>query len=679
MKSIKKIAVIIGLPLGVLLIEPVWAHQAASVQAQIIDADREGAALPGVTDVGDAHFAVSLVHPGPDVTSHTLLAVFPDCAQDAEVTGVPVVNLAAFLRQQEPEPVFNTTWKKPGPRWRLCPQAGAYLVDIGAETRVKFDVDFLRLPTKEGMSPLIEAKVYEVTPEDLATYQTAKKLAVHYADQQPAAMLPIAAHYRVSKGTWTYGSYAEIYGEPPKNKASAPRTAKAYNPVKDSIPVNLDAYLAGGKLPDDKRYDQNASLETAYAAVLAEDACIADETTTCPATEPVQRQAKLPDNISHLITGMFSTKWVADHSLHPGLGFRVDVMSMGSSLFPLFLGTAWVQPDGLWSLAVPTSKGFSGGKIFVSYRPYNEYFAPQNRDGRTYWVRGGIYDVNTPRPAPIDEYVDTDAGVFSGLGELAEAAERVWMRTYWDAGINPVPASPIKIYFPNTWEECGVGFPWSCANTSGEIWLTAEHGAQARVVAHELGHQLNNKFWNNKRPAGSGVPHSLTSCHPDDLGSPLREGFADFFQVWVGFPNSNLDLNVSNSGTAKNVSNVAGRWWSPFDIESNLDNYVCAHGWENELWVARTFWDLHDAHIDGLDWIMFKHQGGVIAGYLMNPVPSDGDDWDITVYEYIYRKIINAMPVGNYAPAVTNAFIHNGTQTGKCPGGGPLFCPGESW
>ncbi|TAN49173.1 MAG: hypothetical protein EPN21_12875 [Methylococcaceae bacterium] len=682
MRSIDKIAVLAWVSLSVLVAQAAWAHQASGLQVQIIDADQTGTALPGVTDTGDAHFAASLVHPGPEITSNPMLAVFSDCAQDADITGTPVTNLVAFLRNQAPEPVYNTDWIKPGPRWSLCSQAGAYLVDVGSTETVKFAVDFLRLPGREGMSPLIEAKVYEVSQEDLATYQTAKKLAIHYADLQPSAILPISVNYRVTKDTWSYGSYAEVYGAPPKNKISAPKLAKAYNPVKNTIPVNIESFLAGGKIPTDKNYDNNASLETAYAAVLAQGACVADEVTTCPEPKSPQRQAKLPEGISHAITGMFATKWVADHSLHPGLGFRVDVMTRNSGLLPgqlISLGTAWVQPNGLWVLAVPTTKLFNGGKITVSYRPYNEYIAPQNEDGDYYWVNGGSYEVNSSKPAPISEYVDTDAGVFSGLGELAEAAERVWMRTYWDAGLNPVPASPIKIFFPNTWENCGLGSPWSCASTSGEIWLIAQHAMQAGVVAHELGHQLNNKFWNNKRPAGSGGEHSLTSCHPDALGRPLREGFADFFQVWVGFTDRNLKVNITNSNTANNVSNVAGRWWSPFDIESKADNYVCAHGYENELWVARTFWDLHDSHIDDLDWIQFSHQGGVIAGYLLNAVPSDGDDWDMTIYELLYRGIINSMPVGNYAPAVTNAFINNGTQTGLCPGGGPLLCPGESF
>ncbi|MCX7096093.1 MAG: hypothetical protein NTY50_21980 [Methylobacter sp.] len=682
----KKKMAVMALTTGVLLgAQSAFAFTAEGIYVQeLLSESSEGQALAGVTAGGDTHFSAQLVHPGPEVTQNSMLVVFSGCSQDADILGTPVTNLQNFLLQIEPEPLYNTAWTKPGPRWTLCPQENALLISPGDTARAKFDVDFLRRPANEGMSPLIKMNVYEVSPEDLATYTTAFKLANIYADHQPTAIVPLSVHYRIVKGIWKYGSYADVYGTPPKSTRSGGVKAKNYDAVKNTTPVNVGSFLAGGKLPAHTKYDNNASLETAYANVLAQGACIADDATVCPEQKSADQRAmtsnSAPKNVSHVISGIFSTKWVSDHSLHPGLGFRVDITTNAIFGFVSSLGTAWVQPNGSWTLNVPASLGFNGGTINISYRAYNEYFAPQNKDGRKYWFNGGSWVVDAPT-FNIMQFADTDGGAYSGLGEVVEAAERVWMRTYWDAQINPVPSAPIKMYVPNTWNTCSSKrtSPWSCASPSGDqIWLIPEHTVEASTVAHEMGHALQTKFWGGKHPAGSGGPHGLDGCFPNKLGLPLEEGFASFFAMWVGFPDRNVAEGVTNSTTAKNISNVPGRWSAGgFDIETNKTNYVCSQGYENELWVARAFWDLHDTRIDGLDWITFKHQGGVIAGYLLNGVSSNGDDLAMYNFEYIYRQIVNSFPVGNYAPAVTNAFIQNGTQTGFCPGGGALWCPGE--
>jgi len=209
-----------------------------------------------------------------------------------------------------------------------------------------------------------------------------------------------------------------------------------------------------------------------------------------------------------------------------------------------------------------------------------------------------------------------------------------WSRLYWIGGIDPVhPAAvgPIKFYFPNTWYDCGdgSGVPWSCSSKNEpRIWLIAAHGTEAEVVTHEMGHQVNNKFWQWKRPANSGGSHSLNNCYAGRLGMALREGFANFLAGWVGYPSR----NVADGGFG------SGRWALSFDLESRVSPPNCANGWENEVWVARTFWDLHDTRGDGDDILWFTHRGGVPAIYLANGIGSDGDARDMRDYENIYRN-----------------------------------------
>ena len=63
-----------------------------------------------------------------------------------------------------------------------------------------------------------------------------------------------------------------------------------------------------------------------------------------------------------------------------------------------------------------------------------------------------------------------------------------------------------------------------------------------------------------------------TQIDRDATGKPLREGFADFFQVWVGFPSRNVAEGVTTSATdMTNISNVRGRWNAGFDIESKKE------------------------------------------------------------------------------------------------------------
>ena len=73
------------------------------------------------------------------------------------------------------------------------------------------------------------------------------------------------------------------------------------------------------------------------------------------------------------------------------------------------------------------------------------------------------------------------------------------------------------------------------------------------------------------------------------------------------------------------------------------------------MWVARTFWDLHDTHADGDDNLWFIHKGAVISLYLSNGIANDGDARDMRYYENIYR---NAASTGHQT-IISNIFDQN--------------------
>ena len=66
-----------------------------------------------------------------------------------------------------------------------------------------------------------------------------------------------------------------------------------------------------------------------------------------------------------------------------------------------------------------------------------------------------------------------------------------------------------------------------------------------------------------------------------------------------------------------------GRWALALDPEQRTSPPNCTNGWENEVWVARTFWDLHDTRADGDDILWFIHKGAVINLYLNNGVANN--------------------------------------------------------
>ena len=193
------------------------------------------------------------------------------------------------------------------------------------------------------------------------------------------------------------------------------------------------------------------------------------------------------------------------------------------------LGEEWIQSDGRWSLTIPATPLFQGKRLRIFYRTRTDYYDVQSLAGNHYrWVDPDW--LNIPFTFSTGHrYADTDGGAYNGVGELVDAAMVMWSRLYWNGGINPVRGSPINIFAPNTTYDCGdgSGVPWSCANIGGNIWLISSHATQASVVSHELGHQLNYKFWANKRPANPGGSHSSGTCYPAPSRHDPARGLRD--------------------------------------------------------------------------------------------------------------------------------------------------------
>jgi hypothetical protein len=615
-------------------ISDVQADQPAGIGWSIAAGATTGTAVAGQTPGGDSQVTLKLSPWSREHANTNLLVVFQGCGEDPRIVGTPLSNLDEIIAQKGASPVYNRAWTRPGPRWRVCPNKSAVLIPAGQSGSVTLRVDFLRL-VSEGMIPRLKASVYPVDPKLLEQLRTPEELALRYARLPAAAETSLELYYRLKDTAWTLSDYAGVFGLPSRNGAGATGDYDANAPY---IPVNVEDYRRSLPIPGLTRDDGGEMLKRTLTDVFAKGSGLAGDQICYsdfgrnidPVIGAMGAPAQATTPYSHTISGKFSTRWTADHSLHPGWGFRVELyQSTSTGTVGKALGSGWVRSDGTWSIPINSALGFTtGGYIRVYYRSYNDYYAPQDQNNAKYSWLDPTWQVTTTNHYIGHRTANTDGGKYNGVGELVDAAMTMWSRLYWTGGINPVPASPLKFYFPNTWNNCGGSSPWSCASTAGEIWLIAEHGAAADVVAHEMGHQLNNKFWGGKRPAGSGGSHTLTGCYPGRLGMALREGFANFVAGWVGYPNR----NEADGGFG------SGRWALAFDPESRVSPPDCANGKTNETWVARAFWDLHDTRADGDDVLWFNHPGAVMALYLSNGIANDGDARDMTYYETIYKN-----------------------------------------
>jgi len=626
------------------------AEEPRSAAWKVLEASPSGSFVPGVTPGGDTQILIGLLPVGDDSRATVRLVVFPRCGEDPENPNRPVMNLEAVLRRGD-EPMYSD-WEDPGPRWRMCPEESALLLFPGANAQVKLALDFLS-PFAGGLSPEVVGEVHELSEEDLKRVddpQDPQQLARLVRDRAPAALLEMDLHYAVDpvKGAFRLGSWPDIYGRGLPSALDGAPTGD-YMADAGNLPVDVMSFRADIPIPkettDDggKRFRQTLLYTRLLGSGLSgnrvcyrEDVQVVNPRDKMNSTDLFQ---------SYFLSGRFSTRWVSDHSLHPGWGFRVEAWTDDFGFWHP-IASDWVQSNGTWSLYVPSSALFLGNKLRIYYRLHTDYYDVKDLSNNRYaWHDPDRFNISTYFDAG-HRYADTDGGAYSGVGEVADAAMWTWSRLYWNGGINPVRSSPINLYVPNTTYDCGdgSGVPWSCASPSGSLWLISSHATKAKVVTHELGHQLNYKFWGSKLPANSGGSHSESGCYPGRLGMTLTEGFATFIVGWVGYPSR----NVADGGFA------SGRW-QVTDLEKRTSPPSCSNGWENEVWVARTFWDLHDTHGDGQDVLWFNHPGGVPALFLNNGVANNGDPRDMRYYENIYRNAASA----GHQTYISNIFDQN--------------------
>ncbi len=615
-----------------------YAFQPAGVSWKISDLGvSAGAVKAGETRGGEAQVYIGLKF--SDAKQQLpLLVLVRNCGQDLEVVGKPVLNLESLLLGRAKSPVYNPDWVSPGPRWRICPSVDAVLINDAKSNQIlPLEVDFLRAEDG-GISPRLDLDVYEISVEEVRSQLTVEELARKYRNQEPAARVPVSADYFISKGQFAISDYHKAYGNPVPAytpKKPFPRGVKGtgdYAKLAKVMPVDVESFRRKLRIPTDTGFDKLTSLDRSVKLSSARGSA-KEGAQICypenPTPKAIAEVSAAPS--SHNLSGRFSTTWTADHSLHSAFGFLVEAWSVSPAIK---LGSTWVQTNGQWNIDVPASLGFHGGAIRINYLSYNSYYAPQNKDSNKYWW-SDAWNVTSSSFNTGHRFVDTDGGTYNGLGELVNSAMTMWSRLYWDAGINPVAASPIKFFFPNTWYDCGdgTGNPWSCATFEGDqIWLIASHGVQGDVVNHEMGHALQAKFWDGKRAAGSGGSHTLSGCYPSRLGLALGEGFANFMGAWVGYPERNQAEGSFGSGI----------WGLSFEPEQRTSPPNCSNGWENETWVARTFWDLHDTHADGDDILWFNYPGAVISLFLNNGVANSNDARDMRFYRNIYKNAASA-------------------------------------
>jgi hypothetical protein len=652
MKTVGRLMATVMLSLG--LLNAALADEPRTLAWKILEGAAEGIAAAGDTPGGDSSVLIGLSNPyvglrNPEFNINSpILVVFEGCAEDPATAGKPVANLESLLSGRATSPEYFTDKPfDPSAMWRICAAESGAVILPTAGANIKVNVDFLRI-VLQGVHPTLRAGVYVV---DARTFKLTGgdlgELIGRYRGKQPDATLNIDLYYRLSRNAtggfnWLRGSYADVFGDPGTPKAQKRGVTGDYEKSASLLPVNLQAYRRKLSIPAEVKDDGGILFKRTLEQVLAQGSSNAEDVCAAPAVQAAPEQTPSPAfaTTDYSISGRFSAKWTTDHTLHPGFGFKVELFGLRDFLgFPIngLLGTAWVESNGAWTVNIPASVGYLGGALTVHYLSYNEYYAPMNQAQAKYWwtdpawtIPAGVTTFNVGH-----RFADTDGGTYNGVGELVDSAMTMWSRLYWDAGVNPVAAAPIKFFFPNTWDDCGDGSgnPWSCATGDGtQIWLIASHGTQGDVVNHEMGHALNSKYWGGKRPANTGGSHNLNTCYSTRLGMTLFEGFANYMAAWVGYPDRNGADGSFNSG----------RWALGWDAEQRTSGPTCTNGWENEVWVARTFWDLHDKHADGDDILWFIHPGAVISLYLSNGVVNNGDARDMRFYENIYRNAASA-------------------------------------
>ncbi|XXF78997.1 hypothetical protein P2318_04380 [Myxococcaceae bacterium GXIMD 01537] len=368
---------------------------------------------------------------------------------------------------------------------------------------------------------------------------------------------------------------------------------EAQSPTLPLPPPRDTSTLPRHRDPEDERFTQEAVDERIRRAIEAEGGSV-------PASLLPGGMQKLGDDgVATGVTAMGSFHYTGlDNKLHPAWGWRVYAfVDMG--FITLTVGKTNVGTNGNWSMALP--KLPTAYNVKFTYEPRNVYFTLRNTSGAYYSFSSGAKHTLADNKV-LNEYTQAaylGSSDLVGLGEVHRDGMDFWeaLKTKGE-GIDPVPSKSISLYYPNMDYDCGdgTGKAWSCASSDGEIWIIPAH-AQGAVLKHELGHQLQNKYWGGKKPDGAGGSHKALKCY--NSGLALSEGFATFMQVW-----SSLDRNQNPSANG-----------FP-EIENPVS--ACTTKNNNERWVTANFWDFYDTLSDSADTIYYVHTGATPKLYLLN-------------------------------------------------------------
>lgn len=559
----------------------------------------------------------------------------PRCTYDQHSEGVIVLDLEQALQNGGYAEMAHVPGFVPQTaNWRVCLLLGrkdkTHLVYIppGGNVIVKMGIDF-RATGK--FQVLVFAKVYGVSRKDYQLPDKPSPELLHelVKSNAVAAIVPMSLYYNVYQEDrdvrFRRSTYVKLF-LPGAMAEPAGGDAEDYDAVADKVPVAFQDYRICRPLPINLTYDPDHScLDRIPFQSGGGRADPCDEEPENPCQDSQQLVIENDDTIlppgaepsktTYTVTGRFSVMWT-DHTLHPGFGWRARAWwNDGGDWHKM--AEDWVQSDGSFHLSFNYS-GYSGQHLRVQFVAFNRYFQPEDSDGNTYrWKNPDRYSISTSQDEG-HRYANCDGNDAHGLGELYDYGMRMWSRLYWQGGIDPLRDEAITVVYPNV-DEClrADGSPWSCSDADNAmIWLIPEHALERSVMQHEMAHQLNNEFWDNKRPAGAGGPHTLTAC--ENGGLALREGFANFIPFWV---------QHSDRSTAPNGAD----WFIDVEAPTACNNYT------NESWVAACFWDLYDSHGDGADILWYVHRGAPIAIFLANGPANDGDAMDMRDFLATYQ------------------------------------------
>jgi hypothetical protein len=442
---------------------------------------------------------------------------------------------------------------------------------------------------------------------------------------------PVDIQFKVKQGTYQRVSYESLYPaitRPPWIKGPAPAFAETIatdlNAVVEPLPKGVTAVLGEKRLkllalpePEGTGQPSGDVLRdpgTVPATPAIKPVIPGTITPVSPTVRPGPQSSlqgepwyrallgMLPISQAHAlgaggktykVSGRFSYRGM-DGNLHPGWNWFVQLWWRKDDGSWQKLASRYIPPSGNWSLSFAQS-GYAGKNLLIQYRAGGYFILPQDRNNNEYWW-------NDPQQTNIGtdfnighRTADTSSsGSVPGLGDVYYGANLYWNK-FTVSGVNPERSKPIRLFFPNTWENCSGNSPWSCASVGGDIWLIPAHIGDY-VIQHELAHQTNNEYWSEQRPPGAGGAHILSNCY--NTGLALREGFANAVPHWV------LD-----------GENAADPDAGGFELESPSKANVC-NGDTNEVWVAGVFWDLLDRHADGQDRLYFNNAVEVFSRYL---------------------------------------------------------------